>query len=278
MVVELNTTFLSGQNTECIMDEFDVITTGENAFATVYGGTGPYSYLWEFQFGNGSIVATNPTNENTTFSGSIQCPTSPSTTSVWRCRVTDDNGVISYSPLITITFTNSLEGITPTPTTTITPSPTPTLTITPTITPTISVTPSVTRTPSVTPTITPTLTRTPTVTPTITPTPSALSASVSSTILSGENYCVDGSDIISTLDTVIVTAMGGTGSYTYLWELVDVTAMTIVPNATSSEVSFQRSVNCGASANTFYRCKVTDGSGNITYTPNVQIVLQNIPV
>lgn len=78
----------------------------------------------------------------------------------------------------------SIQAMTPTPTSTVTPTITPTntvtptvtvtstTTVTPTVTPTNTITPTVTSTPTLTPTITPTKTITPTVTstPTVTPT------------------------------------------------------------------------------------------------------------
>jgi len=67
---------------------------------------------------------------------------------------------------------NTTQGVSPTPTPTITPSITPTISITPSITPTISITPSITPTISITPSITPTISITPSITPTISITPS----------------------------------------------------------------------------------------------------------
>lgn len=66
------------------------------------------------------------------------------------------------------------------------------------------------------------------------------------------------------------TATGGDGSYTYQWEHVSGTALTVV-NPNSATTAFRTTLSPGQSRSAVYRCKVTDGLGNVAYTNNVSV-------
>jgi hypothetical protein len=82
--------------------------------------------------------------------------------------------------------------VTPTPTSSLTPTITPTNTQTPTVTPSVTQTPTITPTKTVTPTITPTITTTPTATPVVAPHAIGNAVSVSSA-----TTCNDGVTILN---------------------------------------------------------------------------------
>ncbi len=62
--------------------------------ATPSGGTGPYTYLWEQVSGVGGVAFED---QDTTYFNSIVTGAS-----VWRCLVTDANGVSAYTNNVSI--------------------------------------------------------------------------------------------------------------------------------------------------------------------------------
>lgn len=76
-----------------------------------------------------------------------------------------------------------------------------------------------------------------------------------------QTYCT------ATTGSVTATPEGGSG-HTYQWEKVSGTTFTITsPN--SATTTFKRTSS--ASASGVYRCKVTDSSGVVKYSPNVTV-------
>jgi hypothetical protein len=67
------------------------ITT--NAVTVTPAGTAPFTYLWEWVSGD-IMIADSPALATTTFSGT----TFSTKTAEFRCKVTDVNGNITYSP------------------------------------------------------------------------------------------------------------------------------------------------------------------------------------
>lgn len=75
-------------------------TTTASVTSTVIGGTGPFTYLWEYVSGDLGITITTPTGANTTFSATVVA--SVNKVALFRLRVTDANGAVSYSPNLTV--------------------------------------------------------------------------------------------------------------------------------------------------------------------------------
>lgn len=83
-------------------------TTNLASVGTIEGGQTPYSYLWELVSG-ASATPNNSTSGSTTFSRSVSVSTgqSETRTGVYRCRVTDSNGLVIYGPNCTVYTTHS---------------------------------------------------------------------------------------------------------------------------------------------------------------------------
>lgn len=83
-----------------------VVTTSSPVTCSVYGGTAPFSYLWEYASGDATILPVSGTSASTDFSASVNCG-NVSIIAVWRCKVTDNVGAIAYTENVTITLTNT---------------------------------------------------------------------------------------------------------------------------------------------------------------------------
>ncbi len=70
---------------------------------TASGGTGGYSYLWQWVSGDTVIAVNSPTSSTTTFSRATT-PLNVLFTAVWRCRVTDSSTATTYTGNVTVTF------------------------------------------------------------------------------------------------------------------------------------------------------------------------------
>jgi hypothetical protein len=72
-----------------------------------------------------------------------------------------------------------------------------------------------------------------------------------------------------TTDTVTVTALGGTGPYTYAWTTVSGDTFTVTA-PTGATTAFQTTVAVGEDKSGIYRCTVTDDVA-ATYTVDVSV-------
>lgn len=68
---------------------------------SVANGSGPYTYAWEKVSGDTSTTV-NPSGATATWSRSLAQPGMFAST--WRCKVTDSQGRVAYTPLINVTF------------------------------------------------------------------------------------------------------------------------------------------------------------------------------
>lgn len=79
------------------------VQSSQNAIASGSGGTGTYTYLWQYVSGDVFNI-TSSTSAGTKFSKSIAAGTSY--TGIYRCKVSD--GVsIAYTPNVTVTLSNT---------------------------------------------------------------------------------------------------------------------------------------------------------------------------
>jgi hypothetical protein len=108
-------------------------------------------------------------------------------------------------------------------------------------------------------------------------TPNALSVSVNSNSWSWMRLGAGAANVSPS--TIIVTASGGSGGYTYLWERVtagfpgDDTHIN-VSSPTGSATFFTRSgipTNTNVTYTAHFRCRVTDSSSAIVYTPTITV-------
>lgn len=77
-------------------------------------------------------------------------------------------------------------------------------------------------------------------------------------------------------NTSTVTPSGGVAPYTYDWEYVSGDAAISVDADTSATTSWRKVLAAGALASATWRCKVTDSTGQIGYSNNVLIELENL--
>jgi fibronectin type 3 domain-containing protein len=82
------------------------VQVSPNVVATATGGSGGYTYMWEWVSGDTQTSVVNPTSNSTNWSRTV-----PSYfvdyTSVWRCRVIDSSGGVTYTPNVTVTFSKA---------------------------------------------------------------------------------------------------------------------------------------------------------------------------
>lgn len=72
--------------------------------------------------------------------------------------------------------------------------------------------------------------------------------------------------------TIVVTASGGMGGYSYAWQRVSGDTQTTVNSPTSSSTAWSRSVpSYHVDYVSVWRCRVTDSAGNTGYTPNITV-------
>jgi hypothetical protein len=73
--------------------------------ASPSGGLAPYTYLWEYVSGDGSVGPNDSGISNPYFSASGTAPSTKN--AVWRCKVTDNLGTVAYSADVYIGITFS---------------------------------------------------------------------------------------------------------------------------------------------------------------------------
>jgi hypothetical protein len=95
--VGINTTSLYGSDPTPVYS----VTVGP-ATATPSGSPGTYSYAWELVSGS-TFNLSAATSASTNFSWN-NSSTVGSRSGVYRCKVTDSNGIDAYSPNVTITM------------------------------------------------------------------------------------------------------------------------------------------------------------------------------
>ncbi|MGU3456562.1 hypothetical protein ACLBV5_09635 [Brevundimonas sp. M1A4_2e] len=69
--------------------------------ASVSGGTAPYSYLWQFVSGNDQVSGAGMYNGQAFSTTTLNQPAGSTRSALFRCRVTDANGFVGYSPDVT---------------------------------------------------------------------------------------------------------------------------------------------------------------------------------
>lgn len=71
---------------------------------TTSDGTSPFTYLWSLVSGGTGISITSSTSSSTTFSGTVG-PGNPELTGVYKCTVTDTNGVVVDTNTVSVSLT-----------------------------------------------------------------------------------------------------------------------------------------------------------------------------
>lgn len=74
--------------------------TSDPVTTTVSGGTGPFTYSWEYVSGNLGMAPDTPTANSTTFTGDVN--NADTLHSEYRCLITDANGATTYSPNVIV--------------------------------------------------------------------------------------------------------------------------------------------------------------------------------
>lgn len=83
-----------------------VVTTSSSVTCTPYGGTGPFTYLWQYVSGDATIAPGTGSAATTNFSASVNCG-NVTIEAYWRCKVTDSLGAIAYTSNVYIGLTNT---------------------------------------------------------------------------------------------------------------------------------------------------------------------------
>lgn len=71
--------------------------------ATGHGGTGSYTYLWQYVSGDTTIMPDNSPSSSTQVWSKLISVASPEGSAVWRCRVSDGTST-AYTPGVSITL------------------------------------------------------------------------------------------------------------------------------------------------------------------------------
>lgn len=82
---------------------------------TASGGTAPYSYFWERISGDTTVVANGSATAASFSTSTANQPQSTTRSAVWRCRITDKNGIVGYAPEVTFTHTAQAYSVDVTP-------------------------------------------------------------------------------------------------------------------------------------------------------------------
>lgn len=78
-------------------------STTPSVTCSASGGSAPYSFDWQYVRGSNAVGA-NGSTANASFSTStLNQDHNTTREAVWRCRITDQNGVVGYSPEVTFT-------------------------------------------------------------------------------------------------------------------------------------------------------------------------------
>lgn len=106
------------------------------------------------------------------------------------------------------------------------------------------------------------------------PPPAPLSAAISVTTWN----CVFYDGIPNNPPTVVVTAGGGVAPYAYLWERVSGDAVPWAINPTSASTRFGRDEPPpGPPRASIWRCRVTDATATVAYSPTVRVTFYSSP-
>lgn len=98
---------VSGTNSRAGSGNVTTVTTTASA-GDVSGGTAPYSYLWQYVSGDAaSINAAAAANTSFFRTSYVVSDDSVSFVGIYRCRVTDALGGVSYGPNCTVTTTHN---------------------------------------------------------------------------------------------------------------------------------------------------------------------------
>ena len=68
---------------------------------TASGGTAPYTYLWQFVSGNDQVLGAGSYAQTTFSTTTLNQPAGTTRSAVYRCRITDANGFVGFSPDVT---------------------------------------------------------------------------------------------------------------------------------------------------------------------------------
>ena len=78
-------------------------STTPSVTASASGGASPYSFLWQYVRGSNDVSANGSTGSAAFSTRTLNQDHSTTREAVWRCRITDANGVVGYSPEVTFT-------------------------------------------------------------------------------------------------------------------------------------------------------------------------------
>lgn len=67
------------------------------------GGTAPYSYSWQFVSGTNTVVPNGASSQTTFATVTTNQPASTIRSAIYRCRITDANGYVGFTPDVTFT-------------------------------------------------------------------------------------------------------------------------------------------------------------------------------
>jgi len=67
------------------------------------GGTAPYAFAWEWVSGDTTVVANGSATSAAFSTQTLSQPQATTRQAVWRCRITDQNGIVGYAPEVTFT-------------------------------------------------------------------------------------------------------------------------------------------------------------------------------
>ena len=76
-------------------------STTPSVTASATGGASPYSYLWQYVRGSNLISANGSATSAIFSTKTLNQDHSTTREAVWRCRITDANGIVGYSPEVT---------------------------------------------------------------------------------------------------------------------------------------------------------------------------------
>ena len=83
--------------------------------ASVSGGTGPYSYAWQFVSGDASVGANGSSTGQSFSTSTTNQPAGTIRRAIYRCRVTDAGGFVGFSPDVTFEHTAEAYSVDVTP-------------------------------------------------------------------------------------------------------------------------------------------------------------------